>query len=529
MALLQTTAAIGLMISIGAAAQVLRTQCGGLGGGGTLHAPLHDDCIPPGQRAQARARVRAFMDSFAPEYEPRGPVGYTFYPMAGNWFRDAFMNNFVDMNAAGGQILDWDCSDYTYDGHQGHDFGPRGFGEQDVGVPIFAALPGLVVDRHDGEPDRNTTAPNVPANYVILWHGGTHYTYYWHMRRGSVAVVPNQVVRAGEQIGLVGSSGYSTGPHLHFETSLNNATYEPFAGPCRAGASGFTHQQAIDRAFRIREFGVTPTDLATVEWPPAALPRTGHLAFSERPHWFWLYADALPPNSTWRVRYIRPNGSQAFDSGTATFGGNPFYRSSWWYWYYTITDMGTIAGTWRIRVDINGATVVDAPIEVRAARDPAFNRPPAALTGVRFDPPAPSPNEVVMCRIDTSLIYDDPDYDIVRYTYVWTLDGVEVRRVTSAGHADAVPTGTGAPGQSLRCRVTPSDPLGAAGPSSQVEYTFPFCPADFNADGGVDGGDVEAFYMSWEQADPRADVNQDGGVDGADVESFFMVWEAGGC
>lgn len=55
------------------------------------------------------------------------------------------------------------------------------------------------------------------------------------------------------------------------------------------------------------------------------------------------------------------------------------------------------------------------------------------------------------------------------------------------------------------------------------------CPADFNQDGGVDGGDVEAFFTDWADADPCADTNQDGGVDGGDVEAFFIVWEMGGC
>ena len=53
------------------------------------------------------------------------------------------------------------------------------------------------------------------------------------------------------------------------------------------------------------------------------------------------------------------------------------------------------------------------------------------------------------------------------------------------------------------------------------------CPADFNQDGGVDGADVEAFFVLWEAGDNGADFNQDGGVDGADVEAFFVRWEAG--
>jgi glucose/arabinose dehydrogenase len=57
----------------------------------------------------------------------------------------------------------------------------------------------------------------------------------------------------------------------------------------------------------------------------------------------------------------------------------------------------------------------------------------------------------------------------------------------------------------------------------------PPCYADFNQDGGIDGADVEAFYLAWEVGDPSADVNQDGGVDGQDVETFFIAWESGEC
>ncbi len=55
------------------------------------------------------------------------------------------------------------------------------------------------------------------------------------------------------------------------------------------------------------------------------------------------------------------------------------------------------------------------------------------------------------------------------------------------------------------------------------------CPADFNQDGGVDGGDVASFFLEWEASGPCADVNLDGGIDGGDVATFFSSWEAGGC
>jgi probable HAF family extracellular repeat protein len=57
----------------------------------------------------------------------------------------------------------------------------------------------------------------------------------------------------------------------------------------------------------------------------------------------------------------------------------------------------------------------------------------------------------------------------------------------------------------------------------------PPCPADFNQDGGVDGADVEAFFLAWQTGGSVGDVNQDGGVDGADIEAFFVAWQTGGC
>ncbi|MBL9002106.1 MAG: hypothetical protein JNK25_13320 [Phycisphaerae bacterium] len=65
------------------------------------------------------------------------------------------------------------------------------------------------------------------------------------------------------------------------------------------------------------------------------------------------------------------------------------------------------------------------------------------------------------------------------------------------------------------------------GTPSSCECSGHCASADFNADGGIDGADVEAFFLAWEFGD--ADVNLDGGTDGADVEMFFCWWQSGGC
>jgi hypothetical protein len=63
--------------------------------------------------------------------------------------------------------------------------------------------------------------------------------------------------------------------------------------------------------------------------------------------------------------------------------------------------------------------------------------------------------------------------------------------------------------------------------STTSDATFIPCPADFNLDGGIDGGDVEAFFGDWSAGLGTADLNQDGGVDGGDMFTFFTRWESG--
>ncbi|MBS0196311.1 MAG: LamG domain-containing protein [Planctomycetes bacterium] len=76
----------------------------------------------------------------------------------------------------------------------------------------------------------------------------------------------------------------------------------------------------------------------------------------------------------------------------------------------------------------------------------------------------------------------------------------------------------------IRLRVNVINTCGSA---TSNPYDLQICAGDFNCDGGVDGGDVDAFFTVWESGGTPADLNLDGGVDGADVQYFYAHWEAG--
>lgn len=83
-----------------------------------------------------------------------------------------------------------------------------------TGTPIKAAAAGRLV----------TARSTVYGLYAVIYHGSDTATMYAHMSR--FAITSGQV-RQGQVIGYVGSTGYSTGPHLHFEVRIKGKAYHP--------------------------------------------------------------------------------------------------------------------------------------------------------------------------------------------------------------------------------------------------------------------------------------------------------------
>lgn len=94
--------------------------------------------------------------------------------------------------------------------HSGHDLAAPS------GTPIRASADGIVAWTRTG---------NSYGNYVMVIHEGGYATLYAHMSRFNTSA--DAFVKRGDVIGYVGSTGFSTGPHLHFEVRLNGIPVDP--------------------------------------------------------------------------------------------------------------------------------------------------------------------------------------------------------------------------------------------------------------------------------------------------------------
>ena len=520
---------------------------GGLSGGGSLTLQV-DDCISPAEREHAERAVRQYLERKAARAKASNlpPPLFTFWPMGGRLFHDLFTMNYVDLGP-GTSILDWDCTNHSYDTHKGNDTDLMSFGEQAIGVPVFAALDGVVISTHDGEPDMNTSCAGL-GNSAIIDHGNGRIAYYWHFKTLSVAISAGQTVKAGQQIGLTGSSGCSTGPHLHYEIVDSGIVTEPYTGTCNPGASQWTDQTPIRRDLYIRDFGITHLNMHLEPWLPFALPRSAQIELSDTISYYWVRMHNVPAFSSWQWHFIRPNGTIAFiDSGI--FNISVLFRSGWWFFDWNIADMHTIPGTWTGRFWVNGTLMLEAPIEVVATRDPNFNRPPNPIS-VALDPSAPTTDDVIQCRVMSSLFMDDLDWDIVRYQYTWMINGSVVRNVTTAGKSDAIPRQlaqtcdlvevvvTASDGKESAAPVLVSVIVGAPGDTDDNNNGIPdsceiSCVGDFIGAGGLPDGQVNvtdllALLAAWGPcaAPCPPDINTDGNVNVTDLLALLGAWGA---
>lgn len=222
------------------------------------------------------------------------------------------VQNYADRDPSSG-VKDFACGFMSYDGHSGTDFRVRDLTVMRRGVAVLAAAPGVVGATRDGVPDvsiRTKGKASVDGqecgNGVLIDHGGGWVSQYCHLKQGSVAVKQGDRVEMGARLGLIGLSGMTEFPHVHFEIRKDDVVLDPF-----------TSQPLTARTASCAPMGRslwTQTAEAKLAYPGAAFLAGG---FTDRPVDF-AAIDASPPPALGAspealVAYVRVLGVRAGD------------------------------------------------------------------------------------------------------------------------------------------------------------------------------------------------------------------------
>ncbi|MCC6651380.1 MAG: peptidoglycan DD-metalloendopeptidase family protein [Candidatus Eisenbacteria bacterium] len=372
--------ALALLLSPGRASHA---ATGPWGGSGTIVPPAHADGLPPKTRAAIEAAEAAARAGRPAKSTLALRPAFAQYA----WPLERALNdlvvavNYTDLDPGPGR-LDYMGGTHNYDGHTGHDYTLTDFRDMDRGVRILAAASGTVTYLDDTSPyDRHCTFdwPD-GGNWVWIAHGDGTFHEYLHMRRSSMTVKLGDVVQPGQMLGLVGSSGYSTAPHLHFESGDYSgpgggyAFREPSHGSANPLPSLWNAQEgyAGDEAFHVTGLGVyTDAQVGGSVFNTGycdvvnSIPQPLALGTNEDHLDMWIQFQSRA-GDTAAVVVRKPDGAVY---GSFDFVSQEPVQFGWFWAYYFFSPWVGPAdhGTWRLQVQRGGTLVADRPFTVAGA------------------------------------------------------------------------------------------------------------------------------------------------------------------
>jgi len=274
------------------------------------------------------------------------------------------ISNFVDHDAAFPDSLeDYNCGTRTYDldsgyNHKGMDVFSWPFPwlkmDNDE-VQIVAAEPGVIIGKDDGNFDRNCSFTG-DWNAVYVEHINGSVAWYGHMKKDSLtSKTEGQSVQAGEYLGIMGSSGRSTGPHLHLEVYDSSASLiDPSSGSCNTlnDETWWNSQQPY------YEPGINL--VATHDAPPVfdngcGITETPNFQTNFEPDqkaYFAIYLRDQQIGQQVNLKIYQPDGT-VWQQWSFAMDSPDYYSASWWYWWW-ILPADPQAGVWRWNVQFQG-------------------------------------------------------------------------------------------------------------------------------------------------------------------------------
>ncbi len=274
------------------------------------------------------------------------------------------ISNFVDHNPSfPNMTVDYSCGTRTYDlssgyNHKGTDIFLWPFPWKKMtqnAVEVIAAAPGIIIGKYNGNNDKNCSfCTSCNWNAVYIMHADGSVAWYGHLKTNSLtSKAIGATVSVGEFLGVVGSSGSSTGPHLHFEVYSNN-TYtqlvDPWAGNCNT-PNGGNSWWAAQQPYRVPTLNSVIIHGAPPVFGCNDVEMENSKTSFQSNDVVYLgsyYRDQMSGQQAMH-KVIRPDGivylswTQAL---TATYNAS--------YWYYSITlPAAAMQGVWRYEITYN--------------------------------------------------------------------------------------------------------------------------------------------------------------------------------
>ncbi|MBK6891403.1 MAG: M23 family metallopeptidase [Sphingobacteriales bacterium] len=341
--------------------------------GGEVHLPINGVCLSEKAREIIKNQIRNNIKKLGLPFSATAKTNTSSASILLNWplaqingfnYNSYYgIGNFVDHDSSSPGILDYTCNSRTYDGHKGTDFFTWPFSWHmmaDEQVAVVAAAPGTIIGKSDGYFDEECECINWPWNAVYVQHSDGSVAWYGHLKKFSLtAKAVGETVETGEYLGIVGSSGCSTGPHLHFEFYANPAQtilIDPFSGPCNTlnPDSWWENQRPYHKP--------TINTLLTHDIPPVVnfgcpanndQKNTDNCFLPSELAYFAIYLADQIAGTQASFKIKKPNNTVWKDWN---FYFSDTYNASWWYWSYFLPAAAE-GGTWIFEATYAGETV----------------------------------------------------------------------------------------------------------------------------------------------------------------------------
>lgn len=288
------------------------------------------------------------------------PSGVRFrWPLNGKSGLDYVIVNYVDDDVESNGVRDYTGAKgdlaMTYNTHTGVDMEISGFKIMDEGVPVLAAADGVVEEFFDQSADRNLICSQERWNFIKLRHSNGYSSFYGHLKRATVDLTVGATVKAGERLALVGSSGCSAYPHLHFEVQdCQGTVVDPFKLNMFVSPPDYARGNP---AYVMETILFQPPVNTIVPIQDPGLSDVQSVSVGQ-PFTFGMTVSNMRSNDLLRVEFTGPDGIKS-PNALEFFMDRFRTRSHWW---------GTVqlaqTGRWSAAIKLNGRILLDRPIQV---------------------------------------------------------------------------------------------------------------------------------------------------------------------